>query len=67
MCGVPHKAVQNYIDILVDQGYKGRKFVKQMEDPRLAKGMLNGSHPTSDYPGSRLMLVVEKCQSPIIT
>lgn len=39
MCGVPHKAAQNYVDILVDQGYKVA-ICEQMEDPRLAKGMV---------------------------
>ncbi|MBV0930024.1 DNA mismatch repair protein MutS [Lentilactobacillus sp. IMAU92037] len=39
MCGVPHKAVKNYIDILVDQGYKVA-ICEQMEDPRLTKGMV---------------------------
>lgn len=39
MCGVPHKAVQNYVDILVDQGYKVA-ICEQMEDPKLAKGMV---------------------------
>lgn len=39
MCGVPHKAAQNYIDILVDQGYKVA-ICEQMEDPRLTKGMV---------------------------
>ena len=38
MCGVPHHAVQNYIDILVDKGYKVA-ICEQMEDPHLAKGM----------------------------
>ncbi|WP_203649841.1 DNA mismatch repair protein MutS [Secundilactobacillus yichangensis] len=39
MCGVPHHAVQNYIDILVDRGYKVA-ICEQMEDPKLAKGMV---------------------------
>ncbi len=39
MCGVPHHAAQNYIDILVDQGYKVA-ICEQMEDPKLAKGMV---------------------------
>ncbi|WP_157054345.1 DNA mismatch repair protein MutS [Levilactobacillus paucivorans] len=39
MCGVPHRAVQSYIDILVDQGYKVA-ICEQMEDPKLAKGMV---------------------------
>lgn len=39
MCGVPHHAVQNYIDILVDKGYKVA-ICEQMEDPKQAKGMV---------------------------
>ena len=39
MCGVPHHAVQNYIDILIDKGYKVA-ICEQMEDPKLAKGMV---------------------------
>ena len=39
MCGVPHHAAQNYIDILVDKGYKVA-ICEQMEDPKLAKGMV---------------------------
>lgn len=38
-CGVPHHAAQNYIDTLVDQGYKVA-ICEQMEDPKLAKGMV---------------------------
>lgn len=39
MCGVPHHAAQTYIDILVDKGYKVA-ICEQMEDPKLAKGMV---------------------------
>lgn len=39
MCGVPHHAVQNYIDILIDKGYKVA-ICEQMEDPKMAKGMV---------------------------
>lgn len=39
MCGVPHHAAQNYIDILVDQGYKVA-ICEQVEDPKTAKGMV---------------------------
>ncbi|WP_281164254.1 DNA mismatch repair protein MutS [Liquorilactobacillus sicerae] len=39
MCGVPHHAAQSYIDTLVDQGYKVA-ICEQMEDPKLAKGMV---------------------------
>lgn len=39
MCGMPHRAVKDYVDILVDKGYKVA-ICNQMEDPRLAKGMV---------------------------
>ncbi|KRN27439.1 mutS protein [Lactobacillus selangorensis] len=39
MCGVPHHAVQNYIDILIDKGYKVA-ICEQLEDPRKATGMV---------------------------
>ncbi len=39
MCGVPHHAAQNYVDILVDKGYKVA-ICEQMEDPRKAVGMV---------------------------
>ncbi|AVL00256.1 DNA mismatch repair protein MutS [Pediococcus inopinatus] len=39
MCGMPHHAVQNYVDILIEKGYKVA-ICEQMEDPRLAKGMV---------------------------
>ncbi|ATO55898.1 DNA mismatch repair protein MutS [Loigolactobacillus coryniformis] len=39
MCGVPHHAAQNYIDILVDKGYKVA-ICEQVEDPRTAVGMV---------------------------
>ncbi|PIO83137.1 DNA mismatch repair protein MutS [Loigolactobacillus backii] len=39
MCGVPHHAAQNYVDILVDKGYKVA-ICEQTEDPRKAVGMV---------------------------
>ncbi len=39
MCGVPHRAAQNYVDILVDKGYKVA-ICEQVEDPKLAEGMV---------------------------
>ena len=39
MCGVPHHAAQNYIDILVEKGYKVA-ICEQVEDPKLTKGMV---------------------------
>ncbi|KFN89671.1 DNA mismatch repair protein MutS [Tetragenococcus muriaticus] len=39
MCGVPYHAANNYIDILVEQGYKVA-ICEQVEDPKSAKGMV---------------------------
>lgn len=53
MCGVPHHAVQNYIDILVDHGYKVA-ICEQMEDPALAKGMVKREVIQLVTPGTRM-------------
>lgn len=53
MCGVPHHAVQNYIDILVDEGYKVA-ICEQMEDPKLAKGMVKRQVTQLITPGTHL-------------
>ncbi len=39
MCGVPHHAVDNYINILIDHGYKVA-ICEQVEDPKEAVGMV---------------------------
>ncbi|MQS52912.1 DNA mismatch repair protein MutS [Companilactobacillus mishanensis] len=39
MCGVPHHAIQSYIDILVDKGYKVA-ICDQLENPKEAVGMV---------------------------
>ena len=39
MCGVPFHAADTYIKRLVDKGYKVA-ICEQMEDPKLAKGMV---------------------------
>lgn len=39
MAGVPHHAVQSYIDTLVEKGYKVA-ISEQLEDPKLAEGMV---------------------------
>lgn len=39
MCGVPHHAAENYINVLVDHGYKVA-ICEQMEDPKQAVGMV---------------------------
>nr|WP_314463300.1 DNA mismatch repair protein MutS [uncultured Clostridium sp.] len=39
MCGVPHHAVETYLNRLVQKGYKVA-IAEQMEDPRQAKGLV---------------------------
>ncbi|WP_099975119.1 DNA mismatch repair protein MutS [Lactobacillus terrae] len=39
MCGVPHHAVQGYIDTLIEKGYKVA-ICDQLEDPSMADGMV---------------------------
>ena len=39
MCGVPHHAVNTYLERLIDKGYKVA-ICEQMEDPKLAKGIV---------------------------
>ena len=39
MCGVPHHAVNTYLDRLSEKGYKVA-IVEQIEDPKLAKGIV---------------------------
>ena len=39
MCGVPHHAVDNYVQRLISKGYKVA-ICEQMEDPALAKGLV---------------------------
>lgn len=39
MCGVPHHAAETYINRLVEKGYKVA-ICEQVEDPKLAKGMV---------------------------
>ncbi|MCL0318794.1 DNA mismatch repair protein MutS [Apilactobacillus xinyiensis] len=52
MCGVPHRAVQNYIDILIDKGYKVA-ICEQMEDPKSAKGMVKRAITQLVTPGTK--------------
>ena len=40
MCGVPHHAVAGYVEKLVERGYKVA-ICEQMEDPALAKGLVD--------------------------
>ncbi|KRM68377.1 DNA mismatch repair protein MutS [Apilactobacillus ozensis DSM 23829 = JCM 17196] len=52
MCGVPHRAVQNYIDILIDKGYKVA-ICEQIEDPKTAKGMVKRAITQLVTPGTK--------------
>lgn len=53
MCGVPHHAVEGYIDTLIDKGYKVA-ICDQMEDPKLAKGMVKRAVTRLITPGTRM-------------
>lgn len=53
MAGVPHHAAQNYIDILVDKGYKVA-VVEQMENPADAEGMVKREVVQLVTPGTRM-------------
>ena len=44
MCGVPHRAVDNYVDILIDKGYKVA-ICEQWRTPRRPRGWLSGKLP----------------------
>lgn len=53
MAGVPHHAAQNYIDILVDKGYKVA-VVEQTENPAEAEGMVKREVVQLVTPGTRM-------------
>jgi DNA mismatch repair protein MutS len=53
MAGVPHHAVQNYIETLVDQGYKVA-IAEQMEDPKQIKGVIKREVVQVITPGTTL-------------
>lgn len=53
MAGVPHHAAQNYIDILVDKGYKVA-VVEQIENPAEADGMVKREVVQLVTPGTRM-------------
>ncbi|WP_137597554.1 DNA mismatch repair protein MutS [Paucilactobacillus kaifaensis] len=55
MCGVPHHAVENYIDILIDKGYKVA-ICEQMEDPKQAQGMVKRAVTRLVTPGTQMDL-----------
>ena len=43
MCGVPHHSVDNYINRLIENGYKVA-ICDQLEDPSIAKGIVTVSY-----------------------
>lgn len=61
MCGVPHRAVENYIDILIDKGYKVA-ICEQMEDPKQAKGMVKRAVTRLVTPGTQMDLSGEQAR-----
>ncbi|WP_251575926.1 DNA mismatch repair protein MutS [Limosilactobacillus agrestimuris] len=55
MCGVPHRAVNSYVDVLIDKGYKVA-ICEQMEDPKKAKGMVKRAVTRLITPGTQMDL-----------
>ncbi len=53
MCGVPHHAAGGYIQALIDRGHKVA-IGEQVEDPRLAKGLVRRAVTRVVSPGVRL-------------
>lgn len=53
MAGVPHHAVQSYVDILIDHGYKVA-ICEQMEDPKKAVGMVKRAVIQLITPGTNI-------------
>lgn len=53
MCGVPHHAVDNYINRLINKGYKVA-MCDQLEDPKLAKGLVKRGVTRIITPGTNL-------------
>lgn len=62
MCGVPHHAVENYIDILIDKGYKVA-ICEQMEDPKKAQGMVKRAVTRLVTPGTQMDLAGDQARS----
>lgn len=58
MCGVPHHAASNYIQKLVDKGYKVA-IVEQMEDPSVAVGLVKRDVVKIVTPGTIIDELVE--------
>lgn len=61
MCGVPHRAVNNYVDILIDKGYKVA-ICEQMEDPKKAKEMVKRAVTRLITPGTQMDLTGDQAR-----
>ena len=57
MCGVPYHAVDTYLNKLIERGYKVA-ICEQVEDPKLAKGMVKREVTRIVTPGTNLNLSV---------
>ena len=55
MCGVPHRAYLSYVSKLIDKGYKVG-IVEQLEDPKLAKDIVQRDVIQIISPGANLEL-----------
>ncbi len=55
MCGVPHHAIKNYVAKLIARGYKVG-IVEQLEDPALAKGIVDRDVIQIITPGAQMDL-----------
>lgn len=53
MCGIPYHAVEGYLTRLVNKGYKVA-ICEQMEDPKLAKGLVKRDVIRIVTPGTNL-------------
>jgi len=53
MCGVPYHAVDNYLNRLINKGYKVA-ICEQVEDPKLAKGMVKREVTRIVTPGTNM-------------
>lgn len=62
MCGVPHRAVNSYVDVLIDKGYKVA-ICEQMEDPKKAKGMVKRAVTRLITPGTQMDLNGDQARS----
>ena len=62
MCGVPHRAVESYVDVLIDKGYKVA-ICEQMEDPKKAKGMVKRAVTRLVTPGTQMDLNGDQARS----